>query len=467
MTGKSESLPSSSGEGAADADLQKVPSSHPGLTATIIPRSEHNISREDISPNALKVLYRLHGGGHQAYLVGGCVRDLMLGEHPKDFDVVTDATPEQIKGLFNNCRLIGRRFRLAHVVFGREIIEVATFRGHHQESEETKSQRSQQSDEGQLIRDNVFGSINEDAERRDFTVNAMYYNIADYSVADFANGREAVEKRELELIGDPEKRYREDPVRMLRAIRFAAKLDFSITKHTAEKIPQLAELLSNIAPARLFEEVLKLFLNGSGVKTFKMMQEYHLFSRLFPQMQNLLLDEHGKEYRFLIKVLENTDNRINSGLRVTPAFFYAAVMWYAVEDRQAQHMQDGGFNAHDAFTMAINDVLHRQIQTIMIPKRFSTVIRDIWFLQNRLPKRFGKRAWVTLEHARFRAAYDFLVLRGEIEGGELAELGQWWTDFQDASPVQRKKLLNQLRNQDGKAPRKKRPYRNKKRPPEA
>lgn len=463
MTGKSETLPSSSGAVQTDNVSESESFSAQALTATIIPRSEHNVSRNDISPNALKVLYRLHGAGHQVYLVGGCVRDLMLGEHPKDFDVVTDATPEQIKGLFNNCRLIGRRFRLAHVVFGREVIEVATFRGHHQETEETKSQRSQQSNEGQLIRDNVFGTIDEDAERRDFTVNAMYYNIADYSVTDFANGIGAIQKRELELIGDPETRYREDPVRMLRAIRFAAKLNFTITARSRQKIPELAELLSNIAPARLFEEVLKLFLSGAGVKTFKLMQEYHLFSRLFPQMENLLLDDKGKEYRFIIKVLENTDNRINSGLRVTPAFFYAAVMWYAVEERQSQHMQDGGFNPHDAFTMAINDVLQRQIQTIMIPKRFSTVIRDIWFLQNRLPKRYGKRAWVTLEHARFRAAYDFLVLRGEIEGGELDELGQWWTEFQEASPVQRKKQLSALRNLDGKPPRKKRPYRNNKR----
>jgi poly(A) polymerase len=397
----------------------------------------------------------------------------MFGLKPKDFDVVTDATPEQIKGLFRNCRLIGRRFRLAHIVFGRDVIEVATFRGHHQESdpddsvldsEKAKSQTSQQSTEGQLIRDNVFGTIEEDAERRDFTFNAMYYNIADFSVRDFAGGVQAVEKREVEMIGDPEKRYREDPVRMLRAIRFAGKLDFSITPRTRELIPELADLLSNIAPARLFEEVIKLFINGDGVKTFELMQEYHLFSQLFPQIQPLLENPDGKEYRFLLKVLTNTDNRINSGMRVTPAFFYAAVMWYAVEERQQQHMAEGGFNPHDAFVMAMNDVLHRQMQRIMIPKRFSSVIRDIWLLQHRLPKRFGKRAYVTLEHARFRAAYDFLVLRGEVEGGELAELGQWWTEFQDATPVQRKKRIADLRSQDGKSPRRKRHYRNRKPP---
>lgn len=431
--------------------------------AVIIPREQHNISREDISANALKVLYRLNGAGHEAYLVGGCVRDLMIGLKPKDFDVVTDATPEQIRGLFKNSRLIGRRFRLAHIVFGREIIEVATFRGHHQDTESEKSQLSQQSTEGQLIRDNVFGTIEEDAQRRDFTVNAMYYTVSDFSVKDFAGGMKAVQERELDLIGNPETRYREDPVRMLRAIRFAAKLDFTITPRTQEKIPDLADLLSNIAPARLFEEVIKLFINGDGVKTFELMQKYHLFGQLFPQIQPLLNNSEGKEYRFLLKVLSNTDNRINSGMRVTPAFFYAAVMWYAVEERQQQHIAEGGFNPHDAFTMAINDVLHRQMQRIMIPKRFSSVIRDIWILQHRLPKRFGKRAYATLEHARFRAGYDFLLIRGEIEGGELAELGEWWTDFQEENPVERKKRLASLRSPDGKPPRRKRHYRNKKR----
>lgn len=427
-----------------------------------VPREQHNVSREDISANALKVLYRLHGSGHQAYLVGGCVRDLLLGLKPKDFDVVTDATPEQIKSLFRNSRLIGRRFRLAHIVFGREVIEVATFRGHHQDNESTKSQLSQQSTEGQLIRDNVFGSIEEDAERRDFTFNAMYYNIGDFSIKDFAGGIKAVKNREVEMIGDPETRYREDPVRMLRAVRFAAKLDFTITPRTQERIPELAELLSNIAPARLFEEVIKLFISGAGVRTFELMQENHLFGQLFPQIQPLLQNPEGKEYRFIFKVLTNTDNRINSDLRVTPAFFYAAIMWYSVEERQQQHITEGGFNYHDAFTMAMNDVLHRQMQRIMIPKRFSAIIRDIWLLQNRLPKRFGKRAYLTFEHARFRAAYDFLLLRGEVEGGELAELGQWWTDFQDAAPVQRKKQVADLRNQEGHPPRRKRPYRSKK-----
>ncbi len=414
--------------------------------AVVIPRAHHPISRDDISDNALKVLYRLNKAGYDAYLVGGCVRDLMLGLRPKDFDVVTNATPEQIKGLFRNCRLIGRRFRLAHVVFGREIIEVATFRGHHSDSDNNDKAKhaSKQSDHGQLLRDNVFGSIEEDAERRDFTLNAMYYNIADYSVHDFANGMQAIQSRKIEMIGDPEVRYREDPVRMLRAVRFAAKLDMQIAQASANPIPALASLLANIPPARLFEEVLKLFLSGQGLATFKLLQEFNLFGQLFPQTAPLLKNPDSRETRFIEQVLINTDNRINSGLKVTPAFFYAALLWYPIEQRCQQLMNEGGFNAHDAFNLACNDVLDRQLQRIMIPKRFSIPMRDIWMLQSRLNKRFGRRAYQMLEHPKFRAAYDFLLLRGDIEGGELHELAEWWTEFQQADDNGRKKLLSDL-----------------------
>lgn len=423
----------------------------PTLQPQIISRADHQISREDISDNALKVLYRLHNGGYQAYLVGGCVRDLLLGIKPKDFDVVTDATPEQIKGLFRNCRLIGRRFRLAHIVFGRDIIEVATFRGHHDggEAKTDKKTPGHQNQEGQLIRDNVFGSIEEDAQRRDFSFNAMYYNIADYSIADFANGMEALNEREIRIIGDPETRYREDPVRMLRAVRFAAKLDMKLEHNTAKLIPELAPLLANIPPARLFEEISKLLLSGSGLKTFHLLHEYKLFGQLFPQLIPALSNSQGREFRMLEIVLTNTDNRINSGLRITPAFFYAASLWCCVEERTQLHINEGGLPPHDAFNLAITDVLHRQMQRIMIPKRFTTPIRDIWHLQPRLAKRLGRRAYVALEHPRFRAAYDFLLIRAEIEGGELQELAQWWTEFQDANPNLQKKLQANIRKQEG------------------
>jgi poly(A) polymerase len=417
-------------------------------------RGEHGISREDISANALKVMYRLNGAGFESYLVGGCVRDILMGHEPKDFDVVTNATPEQIKGLFKNCRLIGRRFRLAHIVFGREIIEVATFRGHHQESDadvDTPKGKAvaKRDAHGQLVRDNVFGTIEEDAERRDFTFNAMYYSVADFTVKDFANGLEAIEKREVALIGDPETRYREDPVRMLRAVRFAVKLSMQIEKQTAAPIKSLANLLQNIPPARLFEETLKLFLSGKGEATFVMLREYGLIDPLFPQLTPFLKDENSREMQFIRRVLANTDERINSNQRVTPAFLYAALLWYPVEEQSQRLQAESGLNAHDAFNIASGDVIARQTQRIMIPKRFSTVVRDIWILQQRLPKRFGRRAFQLLSHPKFRAGYDFLLARGQTEGGDLLELAQWWTHFQHAENGKQKGMLNALRKTEG------------------
>ncbi|QDG39920.1 polynucleotide adenylyltransferase PcnB [Alteromonas mediterranea] len=417
-------------------------------------RGEHGISREDISANALKVMYRLNGAGFESYLVGGCVRDILMGHEPKDFDVATNATPEQIKGLFKNCRLIGRRFRLAHIVFGREIIEVATFRGHHQESDEDENVPkakvvAKRDSHGQLVRDNVFGSIEEDAERRDFTFNAMYYSVADFTVTDFANGLAAIEKREVELIGDPETRYREDPVRMLRAVRFAVKLGMRIEEKTAEPIKPLANLLQNIPPARLFEETLKLFLSGKGEVTFLMLHEYGLIEPLFPQLAPFLKDENSREMQFVRRVLANTDERINSNQRVTPAFLYAALLWYPVEEQSQRLQSESGLNAHDAFNIASGEVISRQIQRIMIPKRFSTVVRDIWILQQRLPKRFGRRAFQLLTHPKFRAGYDFLLVRGQVEGGDLLELAQWWTHFQHADNGKQKGMLNALRKSEG------------------
>ena len=424
-------------------------------------RGEHGISREDVSPNALKVMYRLNGAGFESYLVGGCVRDILMGHEPKDFDVATNATPEQIKGLFRNCRLIGRRFRLAHIVFGREVIEVATFRGHHSEEPEAKEVPknkavSKRDAHGQLVRDNVFGSIEEDAERRDFTFNAMYYSVADFTVKDFANGLEAIEKREVRLIGDPEVRYREDPVRMLRAVRFATKLSMRISDDTAAPIKQLASLLNNIPAARLFEETLKLFLSGQGEKTFLMLREYGLIAPLFPQLAPFIEDENSREMQFVRKVLQNTDERINNDQRVTPAFLYAALLWYPLEER-AQIMQaESGLSAHDAFNLASTEVIAKQTQRIMIPTRFSTVIRDIWILQQRLPKRFGRRAFQLLTHPKFRAGYDFLLVRGQVEGGALLEPAQWWTPCQHGEPGKEKKMVDGLRRQeaDGPTPRK-------------
>ena len=415
----------------------------PKLEPVIIPRAKHAVTRKEISDNALKVLYRLNSAGYQAYLVGGCVRDIMMGQHPKDFDVVTDATPEQIKEQFRNCRLIGRRFRLAHIVFGREIIEVATFRGHHGADSDDKQQSlGKQNEEGQLTRDNVFGTIDEDAQRRDFTFNAMYYSVADFSVTDFANGRSAIKNKIVELIGDPETRYREDPVRMLRAVRFAAKLDMQISDRTAEPIHELAGLLSNIPAARLFEEYLKLFLSGKALRTFELLQQYGLFKPLFPALDKILKDPDSRESQFIQRVLTNTDNRINNDQRVTPAFLLAVFLWYPLEEHYQKLMNESGLQPHDAFNVAMSEILSQQTQRIMIPKRFSIAMREIWQLQQRLPKRFGRRAQQLINHPRFRAAYDFLLLRGEIEGGDALEVAQWWTQYQESSPEQRKKMSN-------------------------
>ncbi|MFC6441395.1 polynucleotide adenylyltransferase PcnB [Bowmanella sp. JS7-9] len=433
-------------------------SASPVISRRIFTREQHGISRNDIDDSALKVLYRLHNAGYEAYLVGGCVRDLMLGLHPKDFDVVTNATPEQVRKLFRNSRLIGRRFQLVHVIFGRDIIEVATFRGHHQDDEN----HGKQNDHGQILRDNVFGSIEEDAERRDFSVNAMYYNIADFTVHDFAGGVEALQARKLDLIGDPETRYREDPVRMLRAARFAAKLDMQIAERSAKPIRTLASLLSNIPPARLFEEVIKLFLSGHGERTLELMADYNLLQPLFPALTPLVKQRDSKEWAFLRQVMRNSDQRIADGLSVTPAFIYAALMWYPVEIRYGQLRAESGLSENDAFNLAMTEVIEQQIRRIMIPRRFTTPIREIWQMQQRLTRRQGRRAWQTFEHPRFRAGFDFLLVRGQAEGGQAEELTQWWQAFQEADNDARRAMLERQPTQAKKRPRRRRAPRPKK-----
>ncbi|TKB45420.1 polynucleotide adenylyltransferase PcnB [Thalassotalea mangrovi] len=413
-------------------------------------RDEHNISRKDISDNALKVLYRLNKGGYDAYLVGGGVRDILLGEHPKDFDIATNATPEQIKKLFRNCRLIGRRFRLAHIVFGRDIIEVATFRGHHgsdnASKQSAKQHHSKQSEHGMLLRDNIYGTIEEDAERRDFTINALYYSTKDFKVYDFANGLDDIKKRKIRLIGDPETRYREDPVRMLRAIRFATKLDMEIARDTATPIRELAPLMANIPAARMFEEYMKLFLSGKAQANFDLLAEYHLLEYLFPHIsKDYAKDPNSLSVQFVRQVLINTDNRINDGKRVTPAFLLAAVLWYEIEQQIQQLQEKSLMPPQDAFFVAMTQVLQEQQRSIAIPKRFQLPMKDIFALQHRLTRREGNRAFKTLEHPRFRAGYDFLLYRGKVEGGELAQLAHWWTTFQDATPDTQQQMIKSFK----------------------
>ncbi|MGK9174856.1 polynucleotide adenylyltransferase PcnB [Yokenella regensburgei] len=425
---------------------------------TVIPREQHAISRKDISENALKVLYRLNKAGYDAYLVGGGVRDLLLGKKPKDFDVTTSATPDQVRKLFRNCRLVGRRFRLAHVMFGPEIIEVATFRGHHEEaaSDRTTSQRGQN---GMLLRDNIFGSIEEDAQRRDFTINSLYYSVADFTVRDYVGGMRDLEDGVIRLIGNPETRYREDPVRMLRAVRFAAKLGMSISAETAEPIPRLATLINDVPPARLFEEALKLLQAGYGFDTYTLLREYNLFQPLFPTLCRYFTENGDSAMeRIIAQVLKNTDTRIHNDMRVNPAFLFAAMFWYPLLETAQRIAQESGLAYYDAFALAMNDVLDEACRTLAIPKRITTLVRDIWQLQLRMSRRQGKRAWKLMEHPKFRAAYDLLALRAEIErNAELQRLAKWWGEFQVSAPPDQKEMLDDLGDEPAARRRHRRP----------
>ncbi|MHC6526338.1 MULTISPECIES: polynucleotide adenylyltransferase PcnB [unclassified Vibrio] len=425
-----------------DDNTTRAPRVITQLALNVITREEHNISRKQISDNALKVLYRLNGAGFDAYLVGGGVRDLLLGATPKDFDIATNATPEQIRQLFRNCRLIGRRFRLAHIMFGRDIIEVATFRGHHQEPSKNVSQQSK---EGMLLRDNVYGSIDEDAERRDFTINAMYYNIRDYSIHDYAGGAEDLNDKLVRLIGDPQTRYREDPVRMLRAIRFAAKLDFDIEEDTAAPIEELAHLLREIPSARLYEESLKLLQSGHGLETYYLLREYNLFQQLFPTISEHFTDDYSSPTeQMLDQVLDSTDQRMEEGKRINPAFMFAAMLWYPLLSLADKLMAERNMNDYDAVMEASNQILDDQVRTIAIPRRHTATIREIWQLQLRLPRRNGKRAFRLMELNKFRAGFDFLEMRGEIEGGDTKELANWWETFQNAGRNMRQAMVADL-----------------------
>ncbi|WP_211225222.1 polynucleotide adenylyltransferase PcnB [Photobacterium halotolerans] len=428
-------------------------------------RQEHGISRKDISENALKVLYRLNKAGFDAYLVGGGVRDLLLDKEPKDFDIATNATPEEIKALFRNCRLIGRRFRLAHILFGRDVIEVATFRGHHDAGAVKlpagKQAIASRNHEGMLLRDNVYGTIDEDAERRDFSINALYYSIKDFTVSDYANGVVDLQNRLVRLIGDPETRYREDPVRMLRAVRFAVKLDMQIEASTAAPILELSTLLKDIPAARLFEESLKLLQAGQGLETYKMLREYNLFQQLFPILAEHFTEDHSSQTEQMLEhILAATDVRIAEGKRVNPAFMFAAMLWYPMNVRAEEIASTSGLSDYDAFMIAANDILDEQVKNIAIPRRLTTTVRDIWQQQHRFSRRFGKRAFVMLEHPKFRAAYDFLEMRGQFEGQDVAELATWWHKFQFAERDERNKMVQELGG--GNQRRRRRPQRRKK-----
>ncbi len=430
---------------------------HPSLL--VIPRAEHPISRSAISPNALKVLYRLNEAGYQAFLVGGAVRDLLLGIRPKDFDVATNALPEEVRRLFRNCRLIGRRFRLAHVHFGSEIIEVATFRAAAAPEREdaavdedddaeleaeipadVDTEHRAIDERGRILRDNMYGSIEEDVWRRDFTANGLYYSVDDFSVWDFVGGVEDVRQRRLRLIGDPDARYREDPVRMLRAVRFAAKLDFSIDPGTQEPIGRLAYLLDGVPPARLFDETLKLFLSGFAAKSYGLLRAYGLFEHLFPRSAAAFaLTPYAYAEDMLRIGLANTDARIAEDKAVTPTFMFALLLWGAVL-REMNEQQAGPAPDLAQLLTACDTVLRAQQSRVAIPRRFSVPMRELLMLQPRFNRRSGAKSLALLQHPRFRAAYDFLLVRAQA-GAADPELAAWWTQIQVLPQEERVKLV--------------------------
>jgi poly(A) polymerase len=537
-----------------------APAAAPTPAPRIITRSEHSVSRSGISPNALRVLYRLREGGFQAFLVGGCVRDLLIGLQPKDFDVATDALPEQVKKLFRNCRLIGRRFRLAHVFFGREIIEVATFRaasappqgeelpeveGDEPEAPEADALKLDLDDEadeeseveldddedddaegdddegaddaetlvgteaaqpdqpqrtgeatgrteprpddvrfrepdaapqprrtspppsrsaelnededdidrvldehGRILRDNVYGTIDADVWRRDFTANSLYYNISDFSIRDYVGGFEDITARRLRLIGDPETRFREDPVRMLRAARFEAKLGFEIEPATADALDRLKGLLSNVPPARLFDETLKLFLTGHGTASLEVLRRRGLFAELLPATDSYLNSHpNGLVEKLLVQGLKNTDTRAQAGKPLTPTFLFALLLYGPIA-REIEATPPERWHEIGTILDACERAVREAQRHMSIPRRFSLGIREMFALQPRLEHPRGRRALRVLEHPRFRASYDMLLLRADLRLAS-REMADWWTRIQQVSSEERAQMADALNPRGG------------------
>jgi poly(A) polymerase len=431
--------------------MQKIVENKPN--PVIVPSNVHHISLEDISRHAQQVLQRLQQAKYQAYLVGGGVRDLLLGREPKDFDIATSALPEEAKNEFSNSRLIGRRFRLVHVRFGRSIIEVATFRGNHDTAPINENSEAHIKN-GMIVRDNVFGTMEEDAWRRDFTINALYLNIQNMVVIDYTGGMDDLYAEQIRIIGDAATRYTEDPVRMLRAVRFSAKLGFTIESVTEKHLYSLGANLEAIPPARLFEEVLKLFLNGAGVETFVLLQRYGLFRYLFPLTATALKNKQNDFENLILQGLKNTDQRIAEGKPVTPAFLYAIMLWQPMINL-ATKLRKNGLSIGQSLQVASSEVFTQQIRHVSLPKRFSLQTRDIWGMQHRLESRHGRRAIRLLDHIRFRASYDFLLLREQAGEHQLRSICDWWTKFQVCSHSDRPNMINELQSQRTTKPKSK------------
>ena len=404
--------------------------------AQILPQSKHGIRRDQLDDCALKTCETLAQAGYKAYVVGGAVRDLLLTKTPKDFDVATDATPEEVRRLFRRSRIIGRRFQIVHVMCGRVTIEVTTFRANGQKEAEEEDERPTD-EHGRLLSDNVFGNMADDAARRDFTINALYYDPLREEVHDYFGGVADCKKRVLRMIGDPETRFREDPVRMLRAARFAAKLDFHIDPDTRRPVATLAPLLANIPRARIFDEALKLLMSGHALRGVHQLRAEGLHHGMLPLLDTILDDPTGE--RFITAALKTTDTRIAQDKPASPAFLFGTLLWPQVLQRW-HALEAAGEKPQPALFLAMDDVLDAQRSQLAIPRRYDGMMKEIWALQPRFEQRGGQRPYRLLEHPRFRAAYDFLLLRAE--SGEVdAELGDWWTRFQDVDDDERAAML--------------------------
>jgi poly(A) polymerase len=400
----------------------------------IIPMADHGITRERIGNCALRTCDALQEAGYAAFVVGGAVRDLILGRAPKDFDVATNATPEEVRGIFRRSRIIGRRFRIVHVLCGRDLVEVTTFRG---PADVADASHQVEDEHGRLLRDNVWGDQAQDATRRDFTINALFYDPSREEVWDYHGGVADLKSKRLRVIGDPAQRYREDPVRMLRAARFAASCGLEMDAATRKPVKSLAPLLANVPAARLFDEMLKLLLCGHAAECVKRLRKEGLHHGLLPMLDVILEQPMGE--RFVMLALKNTDTRIRTGKTISPAFLFAALLWHEVL-AEWKKIQARGVSPVPALHEAMDDVLNQQTEQLAIPRRYSSDMKELWVMQPRFEQRAGQRPYRLLEQPRFRAAYDFLLLR--CESGEVEKsLGDWWTSFQDADDDARATML--------------------------
>lgn len=402
-----------------------------------VPREKHHLSRERISPGALRVCDTLAGHRFAACVVGGAVRDLLLGIAPKDFDVATDARPEQVKPLFRRAIVIGRRFRLVHVMIGPETVEVSTFRAAGPDTIQDPEQARVMDEHGRVLRDNVFGNQEEDARRRDFTVNALYYDPSTEEVIDYHGGLADLRKRVLRMIGDPETRYREDPVRMLRAVRLAGNLGLSIDPATRAPIRKLATLVDRVPPPRLFDEMLKLLLSGHASACLRQLRDEGLHKGVLPLL-DVILDQPLGE-RFVTLALAQTDARMLEGKSVSPAFLFAALLWHEVLAAWKAR-EKRGEHPLAALESAMDEVLDAQCEKLAITRRLTATMREVWGMQPRFEHRSGQRAFRLLESPRFRMGYDFLALRA-ASGEVPAELEAWWRAFQSGDMETRRAML--------------------------